>query len=322
LRISESVVRSGDAMCLVSITVENVMEKLPSSVGGGEAVTISSVGFQASAGLKAQQITLDDDDTTTINNPAETSLSALQLFDQCGRLQPGECYSYLFCIQAESEEAALRGIACGDDLGRAVFTYHKSMGEMGKVHSSVVVCPPTSYLKQGEDAAGAAINPKFVVHRSGLSVDVAAASAQRSISGQRGSVGGSSSSSLDDTLPVTVEPIDPPSTMELSVPEQVPLLIVNHSNRPMNLQLQLRLSEMTGVVVCGPSYISLGELPPSGGSCTMDVRFVALVAGLFAVQGCYIVDLLSGMELQQPALFDVFVKLPEEDAEEKKIGES
>jgi len=304
LRISESVVRSGDAMCLVSITVENVMEKLPSTVGGGgggEAVTISSVGFRASAGLKAQQITLDDDDTTNSNNPAETSLSALQLFDQCGRLQPGECYSYLFCIQAESEEAALRGIACGDDLGRAVFTYHKSMGEIGKAHSSVVVCPPTSYLKQGEDAAGAAINPKFVVHRSGLSVDVAPATAQRSISGQRGSVGGSSSNSLDDTLPVTVEPIDPPSTMELSVPEQVPLLIVNHSNRPMNLQLQLRLSEMTGVVVCGPSYISLGELPPSGGSCTMDVRFVALVAGLFAVQGCYIVDLLSGMELQQPA---------------------
>ena len=55
LRISESVVRSGDAMCLVSITVENVMEKLPSTVGGGgggEAVTISS------------EITLDDDDTT------------------------------------------------------------------------------------------------------------------------------------------------------------------------------------------------------------------------------------------------------------------
>jgi hypothetical protein len=97
--------------------------------------------------------------------------------------------------------------------------------------------------------------------------------------------------------------------MELSVPGQVPLLIVNHSNRPMNLQLQLRLSVMTGVVVCGPSYISLGELPPSGGSCTVDVRFVALVAGLFAVQGCYIVDLLSGMELQQPALFDVCIDI-------------
>ena len=54
----------------------------------------------------------------------------------------------------------------------------------------------------------------------------------------------------------------------------------------------------------------------------MDVRFVALVAGLFAVQGCYVVDLFTGMELQQPALFDVFVKLPEEDADEKKVGEN
>jgi hypothetical protein len=85
----------------------------------------------------------------------------------------------------------------------------------------------------------------------------------------------------------------------------------------MNLQLQLRLSEMTGVVVCGASFISLGEVPSSGGSCTIDVRLVALVAGLFTVQGCYIVDLLTGMEIPQPALFDVFVQGPE-DVEEKK----
>jgi hypothetical protein len=192
------------------------------------------------------------------------------------------------------------------------------MGEMGKVYSSAVICPPSVYLQQREDAAAAT---KFVVHRSGLSVDVAAASAQRSVSGQRSS-STADSNNLDDILPVTVEPIDPPSTMELSVPIQVPLLIVNHSNRPMNLQLQLRLSDMSGVVVCGPSYISLGEVPPSGGSCTMDVRFVALVAGFFSIQGCYVVDLSTGMELQQPALFNVFVTLPMEDTEEKKVGEN
>ena len=44
-----------------------------------------------------------------------------------------------------------------------------------------------------------------------------------------------------------------------------------------------------------------------------------VVAGLFAVQGCYVVDLNSGMELSQPALFDVFVKLPN-DVEEKKTA--
>ncbi len=323
LRISELVTRNGDATCLVSITVENVMEKYPTP-GGDSIITISSVGFHATSGLIAQQITLDDNNST--NNPIGQSPSALQLFDKCGRLKPGECYRYLFCIKVESEEAALRGIACGDDLGQAVLTYHKSMGEMGKVYSSAVICPPSAYLQQREDAnttttgVMAAINPKFVVHGSGLSVDVAAASAQRSISGQRGNT--ADSNNLDDILPVTVEPIDPPSTMELSVPIKVPLLIVNHSNRPMNLQLQMRMSDMIGVVVCGPSYISLGEVPPSGGSCTMDVRFVALVAGFFAIQGCYIVDLVTGVELQQPALFNVFVTLPVEDAEEKKAGEN
>ena len=154
----------------------------------------------------------------------------------------------------------------------------------------------------------------FVVHRSGLSVDVAAASAQRSMSpGQQRNNDGS----LDETLPVTVEPIEPPSTMQLSIPEKVSLLIVNHSSQPMNLQIQLRLSEMTGVVVCGPSFVNLGDVPPSGGSCTIDLRLVALVAGLFSVQGCYIVDLNSGMEMKQPALFDVFVKLGDEMKEEK-----
>ena len=146
-------------------------------------------------------------------------------------------------------------------------------------------------------------------------MDVAAASAQRSMSpGQQRNNDGS----LDETLPVTVEPIEPASTMQLSIPEKVSLLIVNHSSQPMNLQIQLRLSEMTGVVVCGPSFVNLGDVPPSGGSCTIDLRLVALVAGLFSVQGCYIVDLNSGMEMKQPALFDVFVKLGDEMKEEKK----
>jgi len=75
---------------------------------------------------------------------------------------------------------------------------------------------------------------------------------------------------------------------------------------------------MSGVVICGPSFISVVEVPSSGGSCTIDLRLVALVGGLFSVKGCYIVDLLSGKELKQPPLFDVFVKLPEQMIEEKK----
>jgi len=311
LNITETVTRSGDATCLVSINVENVMEK--QGTGGG-AVTVNSVAFEPTAGLVAKEIKCLDENNH--NNAMGTSqLSAVQLYDSCGRLEPGECYRYLFSVNAESEAAALRGIAFGDDLGQVCLTYHKAMGERGKVYSSVVVCPPTSFSSQGQTSSSGdnATSSKFVVHRSGLSVDVAAASAQRSMSGQRNNEG-----SLDETLPITVEPIDPPSTIKLSVPEQVSLLIVNHSSQPMNLQLQMRLSDMTGVVICGSSFVGLGEIPPSGGSCTVDVRLVALVAGLFSVKGCYIVDLSSGMELQQPPLFDVFVKLPAEELEEKK----
>ncbi len=299
LSIKETVTRGGDATCLVSIAVENVMEK--QSAGGG-AVTISSVGFEATLGLIAEQISLPD-----INDDEREQPTAVQLYDTCGRLEPGECYRYLFCVMAESEQAALRGIAFYDDLGRAVLTYHKAMGEIGIVESDVAVCPPSSFSNQANDAN----NAKFVVHRSGLSADVAAAAAQRSTSGQTNGDG-----SLNDMLPVTVEPIDPPSMMILSVPAQVTLLIVNHSSQSMNLQIQMRLSDMTGVVVCGPSFISLGEVPPLGGSCTIDVRLVALVAGLFSVQGCFIVDLSTGMELQQPALFNVFVSIPDEVEED------
>ena len=308
LNISETVIRTGDANCLVAVSVENVMER--QGTGGG-AVTIGDVVFEATKGLVAEQITLDNTQSSSSDNNNDGQVSAVQLYDSCGRLEPGECQRYLFSVRAESEAASLRGIACGDDLGQAILTYQKAMGETGKVYSSVVVCPPTAYESNpsssaslgGGDAAttttttiSSSKHSKFVVHRSGLSVDVAAASAQRSMSGQRNNDG-----SLDENLPVTVEPIaEPPSTMKLGVPEKVSLLIVNHSSKAMNLQLQMRLSEMTGVVVCGPSFISLGGLPPSGGSCTIDVRLVALVAGLFSVKGCYIVDLSSGMELCQP----------------------
>lgn len=312
LNITENVVRSGDSKCVVSITVENVMEK---SMSGAGSVTVSGVGFHAASGLVSKQVSLEDDaDVDSITSKADQlsigpqRRSALELFDSCGRLEPGESSKYLFYVTAESEAAALRGIAFGDELGQACVTYHRTMGEAGKMFSSTVVCPPTSL-------AESKFNSKFVVHRSGLSVDVAAASVQRSSSGRRNS---NESGSLDEMLPVTVEPIEPPAKMKLSIPQTVPLLVVNHSTRPMSLQLQMRLPNMNGVVVCGPSFITLGEIPPSGGSCTIDVNFIALVAGLFTVQGCYIVDMTTGMEIQQPALFNVFVELPNETYEEKK----
>ena len=302
-----SVTRSGDATCLVSINVENIMEN-QGAIGG--AVVISSIGFDAMDGLSATQIENLDDDSDPIHHNVPLQ-SAIELYDSTVILQPGESYQYLFSVQAESESATLRGIACGDELGKACIVFQKTMGELGRVYSSPVMCPPTSFLK--EDGSK---NSNFVVHGSAISVDVAAASAQRSSSSGRGS------GSLDEILPVTVEPIDPPSTMSLSVPEKISLLVVNHSSEMMNLQIQMRLSRMTGVVVCGPSFITLGSVPPSGGSCTVDFQVVALVAGLFSVSGCYIVDLTSGVEVEQPVLFDVFAKLKSDGSDEEEKKES
>jgi len=307
---SQSVTRSGDATCLVSINVENIMEK--QGVTGG-AVAISSIGFDAADGLSAMEINVEDESDES-NDPLQNikqRQSAVELYDSTVILHPDDSYQYLFSVSAESEAAALRGIACGDELGKAVVVFQKTMGELGKIYSSPVVCPPTSFLK--EDGTQ---NSKFVINASGLSVDVAAASAQRSSSSGRGN------GSLDEVLPVTVEPIDPPSTMRLSVPEKISLLVVNHSSETMNLQIQMRLSRMSGVVVCGPSFVTLGSVPPSGGSCTIDFRLVALVAGLFSVSGCVIVDLTTGMEVEQPVLFDVFAKLPADGNEEEEKKDS
>ena len=120
--------------------------------------------------------------------------------------------------------------------------------------------------------------------------------------------------SLDEVLPITVEPINPPNTMKLGIPTKVQLLIVNHQqttndpDKEMNIQIQLRSQHMSGVVICGSSYKNLGNIPSCGGSVVTTVCFVPLVAGLFRVQGCYVVDLISGMEIVQLPLFHVFVE--------------
>lgn len=304
LHIRELTVRAGDASCFVSIAVENA-----ASPGSGSGLTLCSVEFHPPNGLVAERIGRGGDEH-------DQKKSAVDLFDDCGRLEPGASFRYLFLVKASSQDATLRGIACGDELGKAVFTWRKAMGEAGRIASTSVLCPP-SYPSAllGGDFDGSGTNEisraimgasKFVVHGSGLSVDAAAAAANRSASHSPDS--GGPTGGLDEILPVTVEPIDPPTTMKLAEPQEVQLLIVNHSDKAMDLQLQMRLSQMSGVVVCGPSFKNLGEVSPSGGSCVMGIRLVALVAGLFRAQGCCIVDLTSGKEIPQPPLFSVFVE--------------
>ena len=134
LKLTEFVTRSGDATCLVSITVENIMEK---QGAGGGAVTVSSVVFEPYVGLVAEQIHLEEGISNEWEDMTESSclsitrrLSAVQLYDSCGRLEPGDSYRYLFSVKAESEAAALRGIACGDELGQAFLTYYKAWANL------------------------------------------------------------------------------------------------------------------------------------------------------------------------------------------------
>lgn len=141
------------------------------------------------------------------------------------------------------------------------------MGKTGKLYSSTAVCSPTSFTQDTSNS--------FVVHGSGLSVDVAAAAVQRLSSNGRSS--NESGTSLDVLLPVTVESISPPSKMKL--------LVENHSSRT-------RLCNYK----CDSLILECFQ--------PMDAIF----------------DMTTGMEIQQPALFNVFVELPNgnDGFEEKK----
>lgn len=320
LHIRELTMRAGDASCFVSIAIENVTANSSLTTSGADFHPPHGLTSQMIGGPKCSGELIQEQLKSEHNSSSNVSpLSALTLFDNCGRLDPGESFRYLFLIKASSQDAKLRGIAAGDELGKAIFTWKKSMGEAGRIASAAVLCPPTT---PATSTLSTSSNTKFVVHGSGLSVDVAAAAANRytsststtSTNGIPTNSDNYETTSLDEVLPVTVEPIDPPSTMELGIPTQIQLLVVNHTEKEMNLQLQLRPQHMSGVVVCGSSSTNLGLVQPSGGSSVVRVNLVPLVAGLFRVQGCWIVDLITGREIEQPPLFHVFVQKDYVDA--------
>ena len=288
LTIVERTVRTGDNACFVSLSVENVSL---------QPMVIQSVDFQARDGLAATQI----GGQSTSSAAYQPEVSAAQLFDGCGRLEPKSAFRYLFRVETAPSNDTLKGIACGDQLGKAVISWRKTMGERGECVSGPIQCPTIQPPGLGESKPSKSMmNSPYVVQGSGLSIDVAAVAANRAAGRQQ-------ASNLDQLLPITVEPIDPPSSMKLACPEEVQFLVVNHSTKPMKLQLQFRLNHMSGVAVCGKSYRNLGEIAPSGGSTVVGVRLLALVAGLLRVQGCCVSEIETGREIVQPPLFNVFV---------------
>jgi trafficking protein particle complex subunit 13 len=310
--------RFGDSKCFVSVTVEHASAEgatsstgpaapSPSSSNAKEALVLASVDFAPADGLTSEPI-------GSASTDSSSSASALDLLDKAGLVSPGDSRCYLFCVTASSKDAILRGIASGDLLGRTVVTWRKAMGETGRVASPNVHCPAIplddaiDLDRSSEEAAAKKKDSNFVVYQSGLSVDVAAAAA---VAQSRNLP--MDANDLSRRLAVTVEPIDPPKSMRVHVTRTVQFLVVNHSTQPMTLQVRFVLSSMAGVVVCGPSFQTSDNVPPNGGSTVITACFMPLSTGMQTVDGCRVVDLVSGREILQPPLFRVVVDggLPE-----------
>jgi len=350
LTLRQSAVRCGDNACFVSVDVEYNLTECNSPI------VIRQAKFVPSEGLSAKQLA-----PTTALLENSSAHDAVSLYDQETVLMPNGHVRYLFQVEAASKEAILRGIAADDLLGRAVFGWCKAMGECGECVSTQVFCPPVAVLPGDVAVAPATPNPAvtttedttttanpamapqqqslslsqqtpqlppyLVVHRSGLSVDVASAAAAAAATTYR-----PDRHPLLAQLAITVEPIDPPSRLFVNTPVAVQFLVVNHTERAMTCQVQFGTNTNnaagsgsgaaaanttgtnttnsgagTGVVVCGKSFQTLGSLPPRGGSTVVTARFVALQTGWMRVPGCTVVDLSMGHTFVQPPLFHVLV---------------
>ena len=290
LIINDLTYRIGRSSCFTEITLENN----GSETKGG--LTICSVDFEAASGLEAEKVEGGQPKTGK-------KLSAVELFDQCGLLDAGSSRKYIFKVTASSQPAKQRGIAAGDELGKAVFTWRKACGEMGRLTSHVFICPNIDPFLDTRDPR--VPNDSFVVYKnegSALSVDVATSAASK-----LSKPTSDQAATIDDVLPVTVEPVDPPTKVSLGEPFQVDFLVVNHSNNYMTLQLQFVLDQMNGLSVCGPSYKNLEEVSGKGGSITVSIRFIALSAGLLQLSGCSVADLATGIVIPQPPLLNMLV---------------
>jgi trafficking protein particle complex subunit 13 len=304
LFLSEQIFRAGDSSCFVSISLENNGEATK------QGLTIASAQFEPASGLIAEQV----ESTTSAKNTKNSALTGVSLFDKCGRLGPGEIRNYLFKVTIPTPqspcEGSTKGIAAGDELGKAIFTWRKACGESGRMASSPIICPMIHPNIDPNDppATMRGDNSDFVVHVQGsscLSVDVATMAAARAANPSSRNV---HPGALDLLIPVTVEPINPPKRLKLGIPFAVKFLIVNHSDKYLTLQLQFQTEHMKGILVCGPSFTNLEEVAGNGGSLTVVLKFIALTPGLLQLRGCNVVDLATGHSIPQPPLFNAFAE--------------
>mmetsp|Transcript_25255 Transcript_25255/g.69627 ORF Transcript_25255/g.69627 Transcript_25255/m.69627 type:complete len:495 (+) Transcript_25255:109-1593(+) len=305
LVISELTYRTGDSSCFVSISLQNNGHE---SKGG---LTVSSAEFEAPPGLVAEKVV--DHTAKNEKQKGQTGSNKLakgmDLYDDCGRLEPGDSKRYIFRLSISDEKSTsgllIRGIAAGDELGKAVFTWRKACGEMGRMASSAIVCPVLHPVLDPNNP-GAMMEGNgsdFVVHVKGssLSVDVA------THAGTRTSKNPHERDALDLILPLTVEPLNPPNQMHVGIPIDIAFLVVNHSQQFITPQIQFRLEHMKGIAVCGPSVKNVEEISGNGGSTTILMRFIALSTGLAQLTGCCIVNLGTGQVISQPPMMNILV---------------
>ena len=311
LRVWSTALRVSAYELVVQTSVTNLTD-------GG--ITIFDADFRPGPGLAADRLggggnehpTDEESSKTTGGGTAigggETTdrYTAADLFDRCGRVEAKSTVRYLFhvsCLSSSSspDPTVVGGggsIAVGADLGKAVFSWRKAMGESGRVESPTVYCP-TREGAGGSTTKEPGLLP--VAHRSGETGDNAAAAKS---SRERGGGGGDAAGI---TRAVTVDPLSPPEKMRLNIESTVTLRLTNHGPSPVDASLHLRLKGMSGVVVSGPSCQGVGSIPP-GGSADVAVRLLGIVAGLCQVSGCFVVDAITGKEIAQPPLFNVLVE--------------
>jgi trafficking protein particle complex subunit 13 len=322
LQLSLKASRIGDSECYVSVTIEYTNTD-PNEKH--KTITLTDIDFACADGLSAHRV--DGAKGTDDNSKQKT---AVELFDSVPIVTPGSKISVLFLVKATSPNAVLRGMAGGDYIGHAHIIWRRAMGEIGQVRSDYLygpLCHPES-------------DSSFVVHRSGLSVDVAAQSAHAARHPQVPPTALLSSDTpvpLLTRFPVTVEAIQPPTQLEAYRPTTFQFLIVNHSEQQRRLQVQfhghplplnnnsLSIEEQESspthhkthspfpLSISGASFISLGDVPGRGGSQVITIQCVALQSGWARLYGCLVVDMDTGEEITQPPLLDVFVPELESD---------
>jgi len=113
---------------------------------------------------------------------------------------------------------------------------------------------------------------------------------------------------LDEWLPVTVEPINPPTSIVVGVPTPISFMVVNHTEHPLSLQLQFLLEYMHGLAVCGPSFVNLqNNIGGNGGTTTVEIRVICFQPGLAKLSGCSVLDLATGEQIPQLPQFHALV---------------